>query len=84
MTGAFAALAFAPGLAVGSFLNVVAARLPARRSIVSPRSACASCKTPIAWLDNVPASMPGQNVLPFPVTTMTRTCGSASHSLSVR
>lgn len=43
-----------PGLAVGSFLNVVAARLPARRSIVRPRSACATCDTPIAWYDNVP------------------------------
>ena len=29
-----------PGLAVGSFLNVVAARLPERRSLVHPRSAC--------------------------------------------
>jgi leader peptidase (prepilin peptidase)/N-methyltransferase len=49
--GVFALL---PGLAVGSFLNVVAARLPARRSIVHPRSACGSCATPIAWYDNVP------------------------------
>jgi leader peptidase (prepilin peptidase) / N-methyltransferase len=49
--GAFAVL---PGLAVGSFLNVVAVRLPARRSIVRPRSACGSCATPIAWHDNVP------------------------------
>jgi leader peptidase (prepilin peptidase)/N-methyltransferase len=49
--GAFAVL---PGLAIGSFLNVVAARLPAKRSIVSPRSACASCEMPIAWSDNVP------------------------------
>ena len=29
-----------PALAIGSFLNVVAARVPARRSIVRPRSAC--------------------------------------------
>jgi len=49
-----AALAFAPGLAIGSFLNVVAARLPLRRSIVSPGSACMSCATPLAWYDNVP------------------------------
>jgi leader peptidase (prepilin peptidase)/N-methyltransferase len=49
--GAFAVL---PGLAVGSFLNVVAARLPERRSLVRPRSACGSCATPIAWYDNVP------------------------------
>jgi leader peptidase (prepilin peptidase)/N-methyltransferase len=49
--GAFAVL---PGLAVGSFLNVVASRLPERRSLVRPRSACRSCRTPIAWYDNVP------------------------------
>jgi leader peptidase (prepilin peptidase) / N-methyltransferase len=54
MTGALAALAFAPGLAVGSFLNVVAARVPHRRSIVRPPSACPSCQTEIAWHDNVP------------------------------
>jgi leader peptidase (prepilin peptidase) / N-methyltransferase len=51
---AFAALAFAPGLALGSFLNVVAARVPLRRSIVSPPSACMDCGHEIAWYDNVP------------------------------
>jgi leader peptidase (prepilin peptidase)/N-methyltransferase len=49
-----AALALAPGLALGSFLNVVAARVPLRRSIVSPPSACMSCAQEIAWYDNVP------------------------------
>jgi leader peptidase (prepilin peptidase) / N-methyltransferase len=49
--GAFVAV---PGLALGSFLNVVAARVPERRSIVRPRSACTSCKTEIAWYDNIP------------------------------
>jgi len=49
-----AALALAPGLAVGSFLNVLAARLPLRRSVVRPRSACMSCGTELAWYDNVP------------------------------
>jgi leader peptidase (prepilin peptidase)/N-methyltransferase len=44
----------APGLALGSFLNVVAARVPLRRSIVRPPSACMSCETEIAWYDNVP------------------------------
>ena len=44
----------APGLALGSFLNVVAARLPERRSIVRPRSACMACSAEIAWHDNVP------------------------------
>lgn len=54
MTGAVAALAFLPGLAIGSFLNVVAARIPARISIVAPRSSCPSCSTEIAWYDNIP------------------------------
>jgi leader peptidase (prepilin peptidase) / N-methyltransferase len=49
-----AALALAPGLALGSFLNVVAARVPLRRSIVRPPSACMSCGHEIAWYDNVP------------------------------
>jgi leader peptidase (prepilin peptidase) / N-methyltransferase len=42
------------GLALGSFLNVVAARVPLRRSLVRPGSACMSCGAPIAWYDNVP------------------------------
>src|ERR671938_311687 len=50
----FAAVAFFPGLALGSFLNVVAARVPQRRSLVKPRSACMSCGHEIAWYDNVP------------------------------
>jgi leader peptidase (prepilin peptidase)/N-methyltransferase len=50
----FAALALAPGLAIGSFLNVVAARVPLKRSIVSPPSACMACGEEIAWYDNVP------------------------------
>ncbi len=51
---AFAAVAFAPGLALGSFLNVVAARVPLRRSIVRPPSACMSCGRQIRWYDNLP------------------------------
>jgi leader peptidase (prepilin peptidase)/N-methyltransferase len=54
VNAALAAIAFGPGLAVGSFLNVVAARLPLRRSIVHPRSACMSCGNDLAWYDNVP------------------------------
>jgi leader peptidase (prepilin peptidase)/N-methyltransferase len=49
-----AAIAFLPGLAFGSFLNVLAARIPLRRSVVSPGSACMACVTPLAWYDNVP------------------------------
>jgi leader peptidase (prepilin peptidase)/N-methyltransferase len=51
---AFALVAFAPGLALGSFLNVVAARVPLKRSIVRPPSACMACAQEIAWYDNVP------------------------------
>jgi len=51
---ALAVVVFAPALAVGSFLNVVAARVPLRRSIVRPPSACMSCNEEIAWYDNVP------------------------------
>src|SRR5439155_19941965 len=47
-------LVFVPGLALGSFLTVVAARVPLRRSIVRPGSACMSCGAPIAWYDNLP------------------------------
>ncbi len=47
-------LVFVPGLALGSFLGVVAARVPLRRSIVRPGSACMSCETPLRWYDNVP------------------------------
>jgi leader peptidase (prepilin peptidase) / N-methyltransferase len=54
MTYAFAGMAFAPGLALGSFLNVVAARVPLHRSVVWPGSACMSCGAEIAWYDNVP------------------------------
>lgn len=54
MNVALAAAFAAPGLAVGSFLNVVAARLPQHRSLVKPRSACMSCGTEIANRDNIP------------------------------
>jgi leader peptidase (prepilin peptidase)/N-methyltransferase len=54
MDVALAAVVFAPALALGSFLNVVAARLPEGRSLVHPRSACAACGTEIAWYDNLP------------------------------
>jgi leader peptidase (prepilin peptidase) / N-methyltransferase len=47
-------LAFWPALALGSFVNVVAARVPLRRSVVRPASACMSCGTELAWYDNVP------------------------------
>jgi leader peptidase (prepilin peptidase) / N-methyltransferase len=42
------------GLAFGSFLTVVIHRVPNRESLVTPRSRCSSCGTPIRNLDNVP------------------------------
>ena len=54
MGAALATMAFVPGLALGSFLNVVAARVPLRRSVVHPRSACMSCEAEITWYDNIP------------------------------
>ena len=48
------ALIFLAGLAIGSFLNVVAYRLPREESLASPPSHCPSCDTPIKWYDNVP------------------------------
>jgi leader peptidase (prepilin peptidase)/N-methyltransferase len=43
------------GAFIGSFLNVVIARLPVPgESIVRPRSRCPSCRTLIAWYDNIP------------------------------
>jgi leader peptidase (prepilin peptidase)/N-methyltransferase len=54
MNVALAVVALPPALALGSFLNVVAARLPEGRSLVSPPSTCGGCGTRIAWRDNVP------------------------------
>jgi leader peptidase (prepilin peptidase)/N-methyltransferase len=54
LDGVLAAIALVPGLAVGSFLNVVAARVPLRRSIVRPPSACPACDEPISPRDNIP------------------------------
>ncbi len=42
------------GAIVGSFLNVVAYRLPRRESLIAPASRCPSCGTPVKPYDNVP------------------------------
>ena len=54
MNAAVAVIAFAPALALGSFVNVVAARVPLGRSVVHPGSACMSCGARLAWYDNIP------------------------------
>src|SRR4051794_11441254 len=47
-------LAAVGGLIVGSFLNVVAYRLPRGESLVHPRSRCPHCGTQLRAIDNIP------------------------------
>ena len=54
MTLVLLVLAGVLGLLIGSFLNVVAYRVPAGLSVVSPGSACPGCSNPITARDNVP------------------------------
>lgn len=54
MSGAVVVLAGVLGLVIGSFLTVVAHRVPAGLSIVRPGSACPVCGTPITALGNIP------------------------------
>ena len=47
-------VAFIFGSCVGSFLNVCIWRLPRNKSIITPRSYCPHCQTPIRGYDNIP------------------------------
>jgi len=49
-----AVFALLGGLLIGSFLTVVAHRVPRAESIVGPRSRCPACETQIAAYDNLP------------------------------
>ncbi|MCA9752807.1 MAG: prepilin peptidase, partial [Gemmatimonadetes bacterium] len=42
------------GAFIGSFLNVVIHRVPLKRSIVHPGSACPKCGHPVRPWDNIP------------------------------
>ncbi len=44
------------GLFVGSFLNVVAYRVPRGRSISRPRSSCPQCARQLTWWENIPVA----------------------------
>ncbi len=48
------AFAFAFGACAGSFINVVAWRLPNGESIVSPPSRCPKCGHKLGWRENLP------------------------------
>lgn len=54
MTALIVSVSAVLGLVVGSFLNVVIARVPKKESVVAPRSRCPRCQTPIAPRDNIP------------------------------
>ena len=54
MSGLWLSLFFALGAVVGSFLNVVADRLPAGRSIVFPPSHCPECQRGLSAKDTIP------------------------------
>jgi leader peptidase (prepilin peptidase) / N-methyltransferase len=51
LTGTFV---FLFGLVIGSFLNVCILRIPERKSVVLPSSACPKCGAPIRAYDNIP------------------------------
>src|SRR5438309_4914075 len=54
MNPAMLASAALGGLLIGSFLNVVAYRLPRGESLVAPGSHCPGCGTPVKPYDNLP------------------------------
>ena len=50
----FVVFAGLTGLIVGSFSNVLIARLPEGESLVRPLSRCSVCGTNVVWRDNIP------------------------------
>lgn len=50
------AWSFFVGSCIGSFLNVVIARVPKGMSVVRPRSRCPRCEKPISGFDNIPVA----------------------------
>ena len=76
-----------PRLALGSFLNVVAARVPLRRSIVSPASACMSCGEEIGGTTTCRSflCLASRPLPPLPGPDPARQSGqSSSHALLAR
>ena len=54
LTPLFVVFAAVLGLLIGSFLNVVAWRVPRGESIVNPPSACPNCGHRLSWWENIP------------------------------
>ena len=54
MAAIAASFGFLGGAVTGSFLSVVAHRVPRGESIVTPRSRCAGCGAQIVAYDNIP------------------------------
>jgi leader peptidase (prepilin peptidase)/N-methyltransferase len=55
LPAAFAiAIAGAFGAVIGSFLNVCIYRVPLKKSIVWPSSACPHCRRELSWYENIP------------------------------
>jgi leader peptidase (prepilin peptidase) / N-methyltransferase len=66
---------FVLGAVVGSFLNVVIARLPLEKSIIWPGSRCGKCLAPIRWFDNIPL---------FSYLRLRGRCRACGQSFSIR
>ena len=45
---------FAAGACVGSFINLIAWRLPRGQGIINPESHCGACGRSLAWFENIP------------------------------
>jgi hypothetical protein len=72
------------GASLGSFLDLVHARVPEGRSVVRPASACPACGRPLAWFENVPVlawlALRGRCRTcrsPIPTTALAAEAGSA-------
>jgi len=47
-------IVFVFGAVIGSFLNVCIYRIPRKKSIIHPSSACPACEKPVRFYDNIP------------------------------
>lgn len=66
---------FVIGLCIGSFLNVVIARVPHERSLLKPRSRCPKCGHQLSWYENIPV---------FSWLFLRGKCSSCGQPISVR